>query len=160
MEVKKRIMQAQVVVSEEKIESVIRAWGAALEAKDMEKALSLVADDAVWMNDEGTFKGKEQWKRYLAWMAKQIGEEKFKDTGIGIMVKGNKAVWQFTLEGKTLDGMKFEVPSVCLYEFKNEKIFQHTTITDRLSLAKQVAKGAVQKRIVNSMVNAAEKGLH
>ena len=43
-------------MSEEKIENVIRAWGAALETKDMEKVLSLIADDAVWMNDEGTFK--------------------------------------------------------------------------------------------------------
>ena len=143
---------------EEKIESVLRAWGAALETKDVEKALSLVADDAVWMNDEGTFKGKEEWKRYLTWLSKGIAEGKFKDTGIGVMVKGNKAVWQYTLEG-TLDGMKFEVPGVCLYEFKNEKIFQHTTITDRLTLAKQVVKGAVQKRIVNSIVNTAEKGL-
>ena len=147
-------------MSEETIESVLRAWGAALETKDVEKALSLVADDAVWMNDEGTFKGKEEWKRYLTWLSKGIAEGKFKDTGIGVMVKGNKAVWQYTLEGKTLDGMKFEVPGVCLYEFKNEKIFQHTTIGDRLSLAKQVAKGAIQKRIVNSIVNAAEKGLH
>ncbi len=153
-------MQAQIVMPEEKIEGVIRAWGAALETKDVEKALSFVADDAVWMNDEGTFKGREEWKRYSTWLAKRLGETKFKDTGIGVMVKGNKAVWQFTLEGKTLDGMKFEVPSVCLYEFENEKIFQHATISDRLTFAKQVAKGAVQKRIVNSMVNAAEKGLH
>ena len=145
-------------MSEEKIESVLRSWGAALETKDVEKALSLVADDAVWMNDEGTFKGKEDWKRYLTWLAKQFAEGKFKDTGIGVMVKGNKAVWQYTLEG-TLNGMKFEVPGVCMYEFKNEKILQHTTITDRLALAKQVAKGAIQKRVVNSIVNAAEKGL-
>jgi len=147
-------------MSEEKIESVIRAWGEALETKDVGKALSLVADDAVWMNDEGTFKGKEDWKRYLTWLAKQFAEGKFKDTGIGVIVKGNKAVWQYTLEGKTVDGMKFEVPGVCLYEFKNEKILQHTTISDRLTLAKQVVKGAVQKRIVNSIVNTAEKGLH
>ncbi len=153
-------MQAQIVLSEEKIESVIRAWGAAIESKDIQKALSYVADDAMWMNDEGTFKGKEEWQRYLTWLTNQVAETKFKDTGIGVIVKGNRAVWQFTLEGKTLDGKKFEVPSVCLYEFKNEKIFQHTTISDRLTFAKQVANGAVQKRIVNSMVNAAEKGLH
>jgi ketosteroid isomerase-like protein len=137
-------------MSEQKIESVIRALGAALETKDVEKVLSLVADDAVWMNDEATFKGKEEWKRYLTWLKRQAAEAKFKDTGIGVMVKGNKAP----------DGMNFEVPGVCLYEFKNEKIFQHTTISDRLTLIKQVAKGAVQKRIVNSVVNAAEKGLH
>jgi hypothetical protein len=76
------------------------------------------------------------------------------------MVKGNKAVSQYNLVGKTKDGMKFEVPGVCLYEFKDEKIQQHTTIFDRLLLVKQVAKGIAAKRIVNSVVNRAEKGLH
>jgi len=45
-------------MSEEKIESVIRAWRAALEKADVEKALSFVAEDAVWVANEGTFKGK------------------------------------------------------------------------------------------------------
>jgi hypothetical protein len=76
------------------------------------------------------------------------------------MIKGNKAVSQYTLEGKTTDGMKFEVPSVCLYEFNNEKIQQHTTIFDRLLLAKQAAKGTVAKRLVGSLVKRMEKGLH
>ena len=146
-------------MSEEKIESVIRGWREALEKKDVEKALSFVAEGAVWTNDEGTFKGKQEWRRYLTWMA-TIGEGKFKDTGIGIMTKGNKAVGQFTLEGKTTDGTKFEVPEVCLYEFKNEKIQQHYTISDRLLLAKQAAKGTVAKRLVGSMVKRMEKGLH
>jgi hypothetical protein len=31
----------------------------------VEKALSFVAEDAVWMAVEGTFKGKKEWKHYL-----------------------------------------------------------------------------------------------
>lgn len=147
-------------MSEERIESVIRGWRAALEKKDVEKALSYVAEDAVWNTNEGVFKGKEEWRRYLTWMAGVGSDAKFKEAGIGIMVKGNKAISQYTLEGKTSEGMKFEVPGVCTYEFKNEKIQQHTTIGDRLLLAKQVAKGTVAKRLVGSIVNRAEKGLH
>ncbi len=147
-------------MSEEKIESVIRGWREALEAKDVEKALSFVAEDAVWNADEGTFKGKQEWKRYLTWMANgEIVESKFKDTGIGVMVKGDKAVSQYNLVGKTKDGSKFEVPGVCLYEFKDDKIQQHTTIVDRLLLAKQVGKGIVAERIVGSVVSRVEKGL-
>ena len=147
-------------MSEERIENVIRGWRAALEKKDVEKALSLVAEDAVWFTNEGTFKGKEEWRRYLTWMAPGATDVKFKDAGIGVMVKGNKAVSQYTLEGKTSDGMKFEVPGVCTYELKNEKIQQHTTIGDRLLLAKQAAKGTVARRLVGSMANRLEKGLH
>ena len=141
------------------MESIIRGWDEALEKKDMEKALSFVADDAVWFTNEGTFKGKQEWRRYLTWMWKTIGDLKFSDAGIGFLTEGNKAVSQYTLAGKTTDGMKFEVPGVCTYEFKNEKIWQHTTIIDRLLLAKQATKGIAAKRIVNSMVNRAEKGL-
>jgi ketosteroid isomerase-like protein len=147
-------------IPEEKIESVIRGWRAALEKKDMEKALSFVAEDAVWFAVEGTFKGKQEWKRYLTWMATGITDAKFKDAGIGIMTKGNKAVSQYTLEGKTADGMKFEVPGICLFEFKNEKIQQHYTVLDRLLLAQQAAKGIIAKRLVGYIVKRMEKGLH
>jgi len=75
-------------------------------------------------------------------------------------MKGNKAVSQFTIEVKTLDGIKYEVPGVCLYVFKNEKIQQHWSISDRLSAAKQAAKGTVAKRVVSTIVNSWEKGLH
>jgi len=147
-------------MSEEKIESVIRGWRAALEKKDVEKALSFVAEDAVWVAPEGTFKGKEEWKRYLTWMARVNADLKLKDAGIGILTKGNKAVSQYTLEVKTADGMKYEVPGVCVYEFKNEKIQQHSTILDRALVAKQVAKGIAAKRLVGSLVKRMEKGLH
>jgi len=147
-------------MSEEKIESVIRGFVAAIENKDVEKVLSFVAEDPVWFGPEGTFKGKEEWKRYLTWMAKVNTDIKFKDVGIGIMVKGNHAVYQYTFEAKATNGMKFEVPGICLYEFKNEKIQQHYAVVDRLLLAKQAAKGTVAKRLVSSIVNRMEKGLH
>jgi len=148
-------------LSEEKIVSAISGWRAALETKNLEKALSFISEDAVWNTNEGTFKGKEEWKRYLTWMANgEVAEARFVDAGLGVMVKGNNALSQYNLVGKTKNGMKFEVPGVCLYEFRNEKIQQHTTIYDRLSLAKQVTKGIAEKRIVNAMVKRAEKGLH
>jgi len=146
-------------MSEEKIESIIRNWREAVEKADVEKALSFVAEDAVWFNNEGTFKGKEEWKRYLKWLAKSSTELKFKDAGVGVMTKGNKAVSQFNIEAKTPEGMKYEVPGVCLYEFKNEKIQQHWSISDRLSAAKQAAKGTFAKRVVSAVVNSWEKGL-
>ena len=72
----------------------------------------------------------------------------------------NHAVYQYTFEAKAPNGMKFEVPGICLYEFKNGKIQQHYAVVDRLLLAKQAAKGTVEKRLVGSMMKCMEKGLH
>jgi hypothetical protein len=46
-----------------------------------------------------------------------------------------------------------------VYEFSDEKIQHLRTVVDRLSIAKQVAKGWFAKRIMNSIIAHAEKGL-
>jgi ketosteroid isomerase-like protein len=147
-------------MSEEKIENCIRGWREAIEKADVEKALSFVAEDAVWVNNEGTFRGKEEWKRCLTWMTGANRDWRFKDAGIGIMVKGNKAVSQFTIEAKPHNHVKYEVPSVSLYVSKNEKIQQHWSLSDRLSIAKQSGEGIVAERVIRTVVNGMEKGLH
>jgi len=49
---------------------------------------------------------------------------------------------------------------MCAYEFTDDKIQEVRTVYDRLLIAKQVAKGWLAKRLVNSIVKQAEKGLH
>ena len=52
-------------MSEEKIASIMRELIESLEAADVEKSLSCFAEDGVWINPNGTFKGKEELRRYL-----------------------------------------------------------------------------------------------
>jgi len=146
-------------VSEEKIESIIRDFVGAFEKGDVEKTLSFLTDDVVWVVPEGTFKGKEEVKRLLTWGA-QAGRVHMRDAGIGIMVKGNKAVYEYVIEGSPTWGATYETPGVCVYELSGEKIQQHRALYDRLSIGKQAAKGWFAKRAVDAMVNQAEKGLH
>jgi len=54
-------------MSEEKIVSVIRDFVEAYVKRDVEKMLSFLTEDVVWVNPEGTFKGKEEAKRFLTW---------------------------------------------------------------------------------------------
>ncbi len=61
----------------------------------------------LWVAPDGTFKGKEEVKRLLTGEAQATPELKIKDAGIGIMVKGNKAVYEYDIEGITSEGMKF-----------------------------------------------------
>ena len=63
------------------------------------------------------------------------------------------------MEAVTSEGMKYETPGVCVYEIGDGKIKRHTVLYDRLSIAKQAAKGAVSKRVVKSVLNSIEKGL-
>ena len=148
-------------MSEEEIESIVRGFGEAFVKRDVEKMLSFFAEDAVWVLPEGTFKGKEEVKRLLTWQAQFFGRINVRDAGVGIMVKGNKAVYEHTIEGQFGEtGTKFEVPTTSIFEFSGEKIQQVMWFYDRLTAAKQVAKGWFERKVVGLIVNRAEKGLH
>ena len=146
-------------MSEKKIEGIMRDFVEAIEERNVERALSFLTDDADYVTPEGTFKGKEELRRYLNWGTQTTPNQKVRDTGIGIMVKGNKAVFEHIVEG-TYEDTNYEALTICVYEFSDEKIQHLRTVVDRLSIAKQAAKGWFAKRIMNSIITRAEKGLH
>ena len=49
---------------------------------------------------------------------------------------------------------------MCVYEFSGDKIQSIRSVWDRLTMAKQVAGGVVDKWMVGSLVGSMEKGLH
>jgi ketosteroid isomerase-like protein len=147
-------------MSEKNIETLIHNFLDAYMKLDVDGTLSFFAENAVWQTPEGVFKGKEEMKRYLTWDFKMMRQIKFRDAGIGLVVKGNKAVYEYIAEGVTYQGMKYETPGVCIYEIDDGKIKQHRALYyDRLSIAKQAAKGVISKRVINSVLNTMEKGL-
>ena len=146
-------------MDEEKITSIMREFIKSFEAADVEKSLSYFAEDAVWVAPEGTFKGKEELRRYLTNEAQSIRDMTVTETGNKIIVQGNKAFYEHVIAG-TIEGKRSEGLAMCAYEFTNDKIQEIRTVYDRLSMAKQVAKGWLAKRLVNSIVKQAEKGLH
>ncbi len=148
-------------MSEKKLGNIIRDFlDTYFVKRDVEKALSFFAEDAVWVANEGTFKGKEELRRYMIWGIQETPIRKFRDAGVGIIVKGNNVVYEHIEESVMLDGSKWEVPVVCVYEFSGEKIQQHRTYYDRLSVVRQVAKGLIAERVVGTLLKSCEKGLH
>jgi len=145
-------------MAEEKIEGIMRSFLKAVVEKDVDKAVSLCTEDAVWVNPLGTFKGKDEVKRYITWLNQSIPDMKITETGIGIMTQDNVGVYEHVLSG-TYDGMKWEVLALCVYEFSGAKIKNLRTVYDRLLLAKQVVKGMLAKKAVNSIIGNMEKGL-
>jgi hypothetical protein len=81
------------------------------------------------------------------------------DTGIGVAVKGNRAVFQYTLEATSPAGVKCVTPGVSVYEFSGEKISRKTAVFDRLSIANQAAKGGLDRWVMGVVLGRMEKGL-
>jgi len=142
---------------EEKIASIMRDFVKTMETGDVEKTLSFFTDDGVWVNPDGTFKGKDEVRRYFTVLSQSMRDMKVTECGNGIIAQGNKAFFEHVISG-TFRGQRCDVLAICAYEFSGEKIKEVRTAFDRLLMAKQASKGPA-KWLVNFMVKQAEKGL-
>jgi len=145
-------------MSKEELISIMRKFKDAFNKKNLEKILSFFAEDADWVNPNGEFKGKEEIKNYFKWAFEINPDQKIIESGVKIIAEEDKAVYEHILEG-SVEGMKYQILALCIYEFKGDK-FQHLrSAYDRLSMAKQLAKGPIAKTAVNTIINRMEKGL-
>ena len=145
-------------MTDEQMKNAIRGFLQSSTAGDIAKALSFLAADAMWVGPDGTFKGTVEIQRYLTAMNQIFKDGKATETGIGIVIQGNIGIIEHILSG-TMRGIKGQVPAVCIYEFKNDKIQNIRGFDDRLTIAKQAARGPTEKMMVNMIVNSMEKGL-
>ena len=145
-------------MADEKIPGIMRDFVKAMEKGDVEKMLSFLTEDAAWINPNGTFKGKEELRRYLTVFYGSMKDVTVTECGNGIIVQGNKSFFEHVVGG-TIEGKRCEALAMCAYEFSGDKIKEVRTTYDRLLMAQQVA-GGLGKWMVNSMVKQMEKGLH
>lgn len=146
-------------MAKEEIISIMRNFKDAYNKKDLEESLSFFAEDADWVNPDGVFKGKEEIKSYFKRLFEIIPDQKVIESGVKIIAEEDRAVYEHIFEG-SYEGMKYQILALCICEFKGDKIQHIRTVYDRLSLAKQVAKGKMAKMAVNSIINQMKKGLH
>jgi len=140
------------------IVNVVRKLNEALSKGDIETLMSFYEEDATLISPNGKFQGKDAIRRNWMWSLETCRNLTTTETEFGVMAIGNKVAAEHTMEG-TVDGMKVSVPIPCLYEFSGDKIKLHKMTYDRLSFAKQAAKGWFSKRIVGSIEAQMEKGL-
>ena len=143
---------------EEKIPSIMREFVKTMSDGDVEKSLAYFTEDGVWVNPNGTARGKDELRRFLAVMYDQMKDIEVKECGIGIIVQGNKAFFEHVIAG-TMQGKRAEGLAMCAYEFEGDKIKETRTTYDRLAMAQQAVKGWVPKMMVNMIAKQAEKGL-
>ena len=145
-------------MADEKIPGIMRDFAKTMEKGDVEKMLSFFTEDAAWVNPNGTFKGKEELRRYMTVFLGSMKDVTVTECGNGIIVQGNKSFFEHVIGG-TIDGRRAEVLAMCAYEFSGDKIKEVRTTYDRLSMAQQAATG-LGKWMANMIVKQMEKGLH
>jgi ketosteroid isomerase-like protein len=144
-------------MADEKFASLMRDFVKTLGEGDVEKLLSFLTEDAVWVNPNGTFKGKKELRRYLTVFSQSMRDVTVTECGNGIIVQGNKAFFEHVIAG-TIEGKRAEALAMCAYEFSDDKIKEVRTTYDRLLMSQQVAPW-FGKWMVNFIVKQAEKGL-
>lgn len=137
----------------------LRRFARALESRDVEKAVGVFSQDAVYETPNGTFRGAVEIRRYFQWMFTTNSEIRVTESGVGILAVGDKAAFEHVLHG-TFGGQTWQMPILCTYELRDSKVVRMLTVYDRLSLARQVGKGMMAQRAVGAVIKAAEKGLH
>ena len=97
-------------MNEKETSRVIHDFLEAYLKQDVDKTLSFLTEDVVWIQPEGTFKGKNEVKHLLSWLPQSFwwGRMKFRDTGVGILVNGDKAVHEYMIEGVSSEGAGYE----------------------------------------------------
>jgi len=142
---------------EEKIPSIVREFLKTMEDSDLEKTMAYFTEDAVWVSPQGTFRGKDEIRRYTAQMYDQMKDIKVKECGNGIIAQGNKALIEHEISS-TMRGKRATVLAFCAYELEGDKIKEVRSTFDRLSMAQQVVSG-LPKMMVNMIIKQTEKGL-
>jgi len=143
-------------MTKEEIANIMRDFAQTMVKEDIEKTLSFFTEDGVFVTPNGTFKGKDELRRYFCAEAESLQDRTVTETGNGIIVEGNKAFFEHIIAG-TVQGRRAEVLAMCAYEFSDGKIKKVRSAFDRLSLAQQAAKGWLPKMLVNFIVKQMEK---
>ena len=83
-------------MASENIPTIMREFVNSMGKKDVEKTLSYLTEDAEWVTPIMTVRGKDEIKKYLS--SEAVQGMNVTETGNGIIVEGNKAFFEHTIE--------------------------------------------------------------
>jgi uncharacterized protein (TIGR02246 family) len=138
------------------------AWDfhAALNNRDIDKAMSMFADDASWIVMPGaTMYNKQEIRKYLEKAMKNFPKFVMKDIHPPV-VSGDMLTHEYIHEVRLQDGREGQIPAVVVMELSNGKINQIRYYIDKLEAAKQMAKGIINKRAVTGIVKQVDQRLN
>ena len=129
---------------------------AALNNRDLDKAMTLFADDASWIvMPGGTCYTKDQIRKYFEKVMKAYEKFILRDIHPPV-VSGDMLTHEYIHEVRLHDGREGQVPAVVVMELRNGRITQVRYYVDKLEAAKQMARGTVAKRAVANIAKQVE----
>ena len=129
---------------------------AAINNRDLDKGMSLFADDAsLIVMPGGTCYSKDEIRKYFEKGMKTYEKFILRDIHPPV-VSGEMAVHEFMIDVKAKGGPEGSVPSVVVAEFRNGRITQIRWYIDKLEAAKQLATGLMAKRAVGAVAKEVE----
>jgi ketosteroid isomerase-like protein len=133
---------------------------AAINNRDLDRAMSLFADDASWIvMPGGTCYSRDEIRKYLEKTMKTYEKFNLRDIHPPV-VSGEMATHEFMFDIKMKGGPEGILPSVVVAEFRNGRITQIRNYVDKLEAAKQMARGTVQKRTVARIAKQVEAAIN
>ena len=129
---------------------------AAINNRDLDKAMSLFADDARFvMMPGGRCSSKDEIRKYFEKLMKTFEKHLFRDIQPPV-VSGEMATHEFMIDVKLRDGREGTVPALVVAEFRNGRITEIREYVDKLEAAKTLAKRTLAKRAVASVAKQVE----
>jgi uncharacterized protein (TIGR02246 family) len=148
-------MKEKTSMSIEENRRILTDLHAALNNRDLDRAMSLFADDASWIvMPGGTCYSKDEIRKYLEKIMKTYEKFNLRDIHPPV-VSGEMATHEYMIDVKR-KGREGSLPSVVVAEFRNGRITQLRNYIDKLEAAKQLAQGTVAKRAVASVAKQVE----
>jgi ketosteroid isomerase-like protein len=149
-------MKEKMSMSIEENGRILADLHAAINSRDVDKALSLFADDASFIvMPGGTCYSKDEIRKYFEKMMKTYEKIIFGDIHPPV-VSGEMATHEFMIDVKLRNGPGGTLPAVVVAEFRNGRITQIRWYLDKLEAAKNLATGTLAKRTVASVAKRVE----
>ena len=118
------------------------------------------ADDAGMVRPEGTFRGKDEIRRFYVWSFAGYLQNTLLEKDL--VIEGNKVILEFVSEATIVRSgkeLKQHLPGMVMFEFKDGRVQQVHDYYNKLLGAQQLANGWFEKTIINAVVKRMEKGL-
>jgi ketosteroid isomerase-like protein len=129
---------------------------AAMNNRDLDKAISFFADDAsLVVMPGGTCYSKGEIRKYFEKLMKAYEKFNLRDIHPPV-VSGEMATHEYMINVKLKTGPEGSMPSVVVAEFRNGRITQLRMYVDKLEAAKQLARGTLAKRTVATVAKRVE----
>jgi len=146
-------------MSAEENKKIAAELHAALNNGEIDKAMTLFADDASWIvMPGGTCYTKAEIRRYFEKIFKTYEKFQLRDVHPPV-ASGNMVTHEYIHEVKQRGGNEGQVPAVVVMELSNGKITQVRHYIDKLEAAKQLASGAA-KLAVNAVAKQVEAAVN